>query len=547
MIKTIIASVLTLCLIGGEPVTTVSDIVSKQIAKVIKEKDPEFYEIQKIRESLEKDSRLSYPFKVTSRKYTYLRDLSSTILNAAKHTASDGTAIFYPDGVAAYAFMWTRDVAYMIQGRPDYFTADQIKGVFNYIASRVNTNTYEVPDHIGVDGTIYWTPGSSNNWGSRAPVDGNTFLVDIAWSHYKKTGSTSLYTDNKTLIKNLLNKGIPYNPTTGCVTISESSPFVGYGFMDTVKLTGDVLFPSVLAYRAYQQLADMAFAAEDYDTVTDALKSAISIQSGVQKTLWDGAIATTGVYAGPVGFFKAATGKSSHQDDLWGSAFAVWTGLASPEQSLAIAKNFESNYDYAPSSYNSEGGIRHVLKSQDYAPGVNVWESYFSPPAYGTYQNGGYWPTPVPWVAYSLSLVNPDLARDLIDDMITRFIADGANAPLEWWNGATIGVVKYAASATLPLLIMDREQHGIFSQSKNTASTAVTGLGSVDVSVTFDEAFPHKLLMVVPALLSTTNVRRTEFDIQVISLSLTGATIRIFNDNAANENGVIVTVNAMGY
>ncbi|MNR93456.1 hypothetical protein D3C72_245130 [compost metagenome] len=503
--------------------------------------------IDQTRKNLSQQTYNSKVPSVPARHYNYLQSLTTSQLNGAKRMSTDGssTELWYPDGDGYYGYIWTRDVAMMIDSRLDYFTANQILGVYNYIATRVNLSTFEVPDHIAQNGTVYWTPGLDNDWGSRAPVDGNAFLVDIAWQHYRKTGIPFIFESHKDFLKDLLELGIPYNPVTGCVQISDASPFVGFGFMDVVKPTGDVLFPSVLAYNAYNQMADMAYAAKDFDVALWALDRAATVQQGVQATLWHYATPSSGDYTGLVGFFKAASLKCSGQDDLWGSALAVWTGLASEEQAYAISKNFASNYSDGDAGFHQSGGIRHVLKSQDYAPGTNVWEAYFNPYTYGEYQNGGFWPTPLPWVCYALSLFKPDYAKALMDAALLKIKGDSPNGPYEWWNGAGKGAAKYVTSATHPYMIVSKDFAG-WSQKVTTGATTIPTGTTTDITITFPDSYDSEVLQVTAQIITTTGVALHFFAVRIGTINLGSVLLHLNNDGAATEYGAVIEVTVVG-
>ncbi len=377
---------------------------------------------------------LSYPFLHQS---TFAAKVTA-IMDAAKQTSTDGSATeLWPPG-GAYTEIWTRDQAMMMQGVPSYFSAAQIAGAFNFIASRVGATNKWVPDHIALDGTVYWYPGPGPAWGARSPVDGGPFLVEIAYQHFLKTGAATLYSANAALLRAVLDT-IPANPTTCCVAIpDDNTGFVGWGFIDSVKPSGDVLFPSILLFRAYQELAAMADANNDTTTADYAILTANNIRTGIQATLWN---ASTGL-------FKTATGDCSGQDDVWGSALAVYYGVSTSEQTAAIGNALVAGLV----DYYYEGGIRQSPISQDEDAGVHCWETYFSDSVtWGTYQNGAYWPTPLPWVVYAISKVNLPFAESMIADFWQRCADDGVDYPLEWFSSTlpNVGAVNYAANACL--------------------------------------------------------------------------------------------------
>ncbi|MFG0251366.1 MAG: hypothetical protein ACF8NJ_00670, partial [Phycisphaerales bacterium JB038] len=143
----------------------------------------------------------------------------------------------------------------------------------------------------------------------------------------------------------------------------------------------------------------------------------------VRRVFWDA----------EVGLFRAATVRC-REHDLWGSAFAVYLGVATEKQSQRIARYFQTHYD----EIVQHGQIRHL-------PGGVYWEEGC---ARDTYQNGAYWATPTGWFVYTLNLVDPALADKTVIDMVAHFRKHGA---CEWIIGDERRLPDYLASACLPL------------------------------------------------------------------------------------------------
>jgi hypothetical protein len=134
-----------------------------------------------------------------------------------------------------------------------------------------------------------------------------------------------------------------------------------------------------------------------------------------------------------LGLFRAATLKC-REPDIWGSAFAVYLGVASRKQSLRIARYFKDHY----AEIVEHGQLRHL-------PGGVYWEAACPR---DTYQNGGYWATPVGWFIHTLDLADPKLADQTLLDLVEDFQKRGVT---EWVRGDHQAVRNYIASATMPL------------------------------------------------------------------------------------------------
>ena len=108
--------------------------------------------------------------------------------------------------------------------------------------------------------------------------------------------------------------------------------------------------------------------------------------------------------------------------------------MASRAQSLRIAGYFKDHYG----EIVERGQLRHL-------PGGTYWEAACPR---DTYQNGGYWATPVGWFVCALDLVDPKLANQTLFDLVEDFQRRGVT---EWVRGDHLAVRNYIASATMPL------------------------------------------------------------------------------------------------
>ena len=147
------------------------------------------------------------------------------------------------------------------------------------------------------------------------------------------------------------------------------------------------------------------------------------VSSSIRKTFWDG----------EAGLFRAAT-VCCKEHDIWGSAFAVYLGVAEKKESHAVAAYFKKHY----AQIVRKGQIRHL-------PGGVYWEKGCKR---DTYQNGAYWATPVGWFVYTLDLVDGALADRTVIDLVDDFKSGGI---CEWIFGETRRLPNYLASAAHPL------------------------------------------------------------------------------------------------
>jgi glycogen debranching enzyme len=278
-------------------------------------------------------------------------------------------------------------------------------------------------DCVKYDGAPVYKPGYGA-MGENPVADGSQFTVGVAFHTYRKTRDAELLEEILTPLVATM-RAVPRNRETGLVFIDPSRPWdrCPYGFTDTVRKQGDVLFDSLLYVQAARQLSDLLRWGHRPKESPPWSAEADRVAAAVREILWDA----------DVGLFRAATVKC-REHDIWGSAFAVFLGVADPAQSLAIARYFKEHYG----EIVQHGQIRHL-------PGGVYWEQGC---ARDQYQNGAYWATPTGWFVCTLDLVDSSLADRTVVDMVDDFKKHGA---CEWMIGERRKLPNYLASAALPL------------------------------------------------------------------------------------------------
>jgi hypothetical protein len=220
-------------------------------------------------------------------------------------------------------------------------------------------------------------------------------------------------------------QAVPLNPKTSLVHIVPGTAWdrCAYGFTDTARKQGDVLFCSLLFVQGCRQLSDLLDEGGRKPEARHWSQTGHRVERSIRSHFWDP----------NVGLFRAAT-VQCREHDIWGSAFAVYLGVADGLQSIAIANSFKTHY----SELVQHGQIRHL-------PGGVYWEQGC---ARDSYQNGAFWATPTGWFVYALDLVDPALADKTIIDMVRHFQKYGA---CEWVFDEQCRLPNYLASASLPL------------------------------------------------------------------------------------------------
>jgi hypothetical protein len=352
----------------------------------------------------------------------WLQGESHRLIRASRRTMKDGTAAFPPQVGIGYEAFWLRDFVYTLEGSVDSYSDKELLDASRLFIRSLRADGAGV-DCVAFDGRPIYQPGYGT-MGANPVADGSQFTVAVVWHTYRKTRDAAFL---KEVVDSLVKamKAVPRNPETRLVHIKpDGYDRCPYGFTDTVRKAGDVLFCSLLYVEASRRLADLLAAAGRTDDA-DAWKSEADVVArSIRQVFWDP----------QVGLFRAATLRC-REHDIWGSAFAVYLAVADEGQSTAVARCFRDHY----SQIVQRGQIRHL-------PGGVYWEACGAPR--DTYQNGGYWATPAGWFVYTLDRVDPRLADQTVLDLVADFQAGGA---CEWVFGEKRQLPNYLASACLPL------------------------------------------------------------------------------------------------
>ena len=353
---------------------------------------------------------------------SWLESESHRLIRASRRTMRDGTVAFPPQVGIGYEAFWLRDFVYTVEGSIDSYSEKELLEACKIFIRGIRADGAGV-DCVTFDGRPIYKPGLGT-MGDNPVADGSQFTVAVAWHTYQKTKDLEFLGEIiDDLVKTM--NAVPRNPQTGLVHIKDSEwDRCPYGFTDTVRMQGDILFCSLLYVEASHRLADLFNAVDRKEDAGRWKREAEATAKSIREVFWDS----------QAGLFRAATIRC-REHHIWGSAFAVYLGVADDSQSRAIARYFRDNY----SQIVQEGQIRHL-------PGGVYWEKCSA--ARDTYQNGAYWATPTGWFVYTLDMVDPTLADQTVIDLVTSFKENGA---CEWVFGEKHTLPNYLASASLPL------------------------------------------------------------------------------------------------
>ncbi|HBQ63589.1 MAG TPA: hypothetical protein DD727_01400 [Clostridiales bacterium] len=371
-----------------------------------------------------------------------------------------------PSGDMKYHSFWVRDASMMASS--GLIPPEEIRGWLRLIASAQNgmknrilenglqIPSWSIPDHINFDGKPVFYPGTyesgadqgAGHFGYYPPHDDAYYFIELAYQYLIQSGDQTIFqeqTDGVTLLERLEKACISCNidPDSQLCCSKMPNYTVDWGFCDQIVKSGYLLFPSLLRRQAALQFAYIFTQLGDVVRTSYYLELAGKIKSGILQNLTEGN-----------GWFLSST-EICRQKDVWGTAFAVWTGLLEGDllqRSLQVlAEAFKAGRAVA------HGYVRQILEGEEAAAGKTAWEKTECP--FNTYQNGGYWTTPSGWYIYALYQHDPELARLMIQQLKDHSCVHAADgAPYEWMSrdGSVVSGRMYGASATLPFVAVKR-------------------------------------------------------------------------------------------
>ncbi len=405
-----------------------------------------------------------------------------------KWTNQTSYVLHVPGGNMGYPAYWIRDSVMMLES--GYIPAAVIEGWIRIISSTLRSQDWEVrqdvvvpafavPDHIDLDGGGSFYPGSyetgskqgGNPFGKYPPIDDQYYFLFAVYRHWKMSGSLDLFKSpikmqsGEMKLADLCEKVYrmaPSDPSTALCTAGdvETENAKDFGFCDSVSKSGKLLFPSIMKFVAAQQMSEMNRAAGLRDR-SGALEADIhAIRKAIPATFLH-------PWGPPNEAWLDSATEVGRQPDVWGSAYAVYTGALDEATAAKVGRALARGY--REKSAVRDGCVRNVLSNDPANP--NGWQKSISAP--GTYQNGGYWGTPVGWYLAALArfdhVAAQQMSRDYVEFLKKNRQEDGTAESWEWFNPdtgkhanplyvATVGL-PYGCLREVGLLDLGRE-HG---------------------------------------------------------------------------------------
>lgn len=333
--------------------------------------------------------------------------LMTVTLAKSARTMDDGTRVYNPDAGKQYNATWLRDFTYMAESGlvPTNDVVNEAMIFLNGVSK-----DFEGVDCVRHNGVPVYRPGG-DRMGDKPVADGGPFTVSVAYLAWKQSGDVR-FIDSPMLQKLLrVFAAIPRAPDgSGLVWIDPAKTYdrCPYGFTDTVRKQGAVLFTSLLKIEAGRRLEEMLVAAGRMAEAAGVRDEVALTERSVNRVFWNEAS----------GLYRAATVKC-REDDVWGSAFAVWLKVAPESRVNRIVRRLTVDY----SRLVHCGQVRHLL------PGV-YWEDCRmadgSPVPHDVYQNGAFWGTATGWMCWAIAHADPSLALKTFQDLAADYESNGA-------------------------------------------------------------------------------------------------------------------------
>jgi len=227
---------------------------------------------------------------------TWLEQEGHRIVRASLRRMDDGTAAFPPQVGIGYEAFWLRDYEYTLEGAIDAYSNEELLAACRLFIGSMRADGAGV-DCVKYDGTPIYKPGYGS-MGANPVADESQFTVSVAYHTYKKTKNKELLGEIlDPLIKTM--QAVPRNSETALVHIVPGDQYdrCPYGFTDTVRKQGDVLFCSLLFVQACRQLSHLLNEAGRGEEVRGWKGEGERVADSVRKVFWDP----------EVGLFRAAT------------------------------------------------------------------------------------------------------------------------------------------------------------------------------------------------------------------------------------------------
>jgi hypothetical protein len=396
--------------------------------------------------------------------------MANTVIDANHFQFSDGTDLWSAGPAYSADGIFIDDFTLAATANPAKFSAAQILNVITKFMTNLD-GSGNIPAAVYQNGSTTIFYSGSDNHHAYVAGDGWASIPLLLQLYYQKTGILTPYTTYVSAVKTAMAL-IPRNGSNHLLTVVPGNEYVcGTLFQEYMRNTGDSAWGSVCYVRACQAMLALATAAGDSTNETFFNTEVTNVVAGIKSTLIDG---TTGMLI-------SATIQNSSNLNVAASVLAVYLGILTGAQNLAIANYINANYS---TLVNAAG---YILNSP--TPWATIGTipvgggpTYTSSGYSNTQYQGGYWSYHLAWFCAALSLVNLPQVGVLLNAFLT-----GPDPATEYYNQGSMtpaGTTPNLESPQAAKLAQDLfpqaltiGTYGALLASTPTTPITITGVG----------------------------------------------------------------------
>jgi glycogen debranching enzyme len=331
--------------------------------------------------------------------FTRLQERVSFLIEHARMQHPLGVVGYTPAAFGeAYKALYLRDFTYMAESAPEFIPGEHIRAIIALFVSHLSPEGL-CPERISNDGEVIYICH-----GPKPAADSPMFLAKLCAAYAGNGGDREFLAQIYPALARTL-ATTPQDPSTGLVWIDPATPHTGYGFTDTIAITGRHFYCSLLLFEACRILARLARTlgleseAGRHEQQADRIRSNLDLFWSADDALY------------------LAGSQDCRQADVWGSAYACVIGALPEARRKEVARSLWEKRD----RFLWRGHVRHLLLPEFWQR-LTVESDYTGP---NQFQNGPYWGTATGWMAEAFESVQPGEGFALLHDLIADFEMNG--------------------------------------------------------------------------------------------------------------------------
>lgn len=355
--------------------------------------------------------------------YKHLTGYLKPVLEAATLRLSNGLTLFLPSRVGGYNGVWPDDSIYPFIADPKLALKSELAALLAFLTPSI-VEMRQLPDRVEPDGLPILSPGPSD----RPPMtDRMPLHLPGTWvrllNYYQDMG---VEIPRKHDWAQVVSRSFDLDSfACGLAYSDPQHPAIGFGFMDSVKISGFELMASLVLYRGLQRAVVLFQDQLDTSTLARWKQMAEEIPANLYR-LYDPAIG---------GYMEGS--RQCHQFSVWGNGLAY--SLAPDDAKQRIFEFYRKNW----SKIFRSGYTRQMAEA-------NGWEGPGQPSL--SYQNGGFWGTGTGYVLPVLYDQDPTVALELADELVQNLPRVDYCEWLDPLDGKPSGAMGFLGSISVPAM-----------------------------------------------------------------------------------------------